>query len=95
MTDLSGSSHYERAYEEFCADRQVIGDANAITEFMRKMRKLGFDHLENGGPYLGGTGMIRIISELLSRSRPSCSFIWVLLFWAQVFSFNERRRGRS
>ena len=45
MTDL-WLIHYERAYDEFKADRQVIGDANAITEFMHKMRKLGFDHLE-------------------------------------------------
>ena len=45
MSDLWMIS-YERAYEEFCADRKVIGDANAITEFMHKMRKLGFDHLE-------------------------------------------------
>ena len=55
MTDL-WLLHYERAYEEFCADRQVIGDANAITEFMHKMRKLGFDQLE----------MVDRISEAMS-----------------------------
>jgi hypothetical protein len=32
----------ERAVEEFDVDRKTIGDADAIVEFTRKLRKLGF-----------------------------------------------------
>lgn len=31
-----------RAQEEFAVDRKTIGDADAIAEFTRKLRKLGF-----------------------------------------------------
>ena len=45
MTDL-WLLHYERAFSEFETDRQVIGDGHAITAFMMKMRRLGFEQPE-------------------------------------------------